>query len=175
MANGSSRVLVVLVSLVVGFAAGWGLFSGPKKPLPARPSVAQDWKIFVGPDDPCVLKDANGNDASVQRVARGKHHIEWESADRKSLLYIIAHVPPCEIAPFPKWQKIGTDSNKNDLYLIGDGTSSKVDSGKPDLRACPSNDTLPKTWIKYDQYLQIYGQPGPPVFRSCDGMIIIDP
>ena len=176
MANGSTRTLAVIISLIVGFAVGWLLHRGPKKVQHPRPTVAQDASILIGPDDPCTLKFASGGDATTIELKRGRDKAQWDSANNKDgnkfPIYIIAHVPKCSTNPFPKGTKIGTDADGNDVYLIGDGTKTHEETGVIDASACPTTDVDDQTtYIKYDQFIQIKGLG---VFRSCDGMIIID-
>lgn len=173
MPSGTSRILLV-VTLVVGFAAGWLLRPPPPAALP-KPGPSKAWHITVGPD-PCTLTDADVPShpkAPPQKVDRKQpHSITWTS-DANENLYIVLHVPgACATQPFANAKKLGQqDADGRDLYLVGDGKAARVESGRVDANACPSDESNQKTWIKYDQCLQLKGQDQ---FWCCDGWIIVE-
>jgi hypothetical protein len=177
MGNGSSRIASVLLSLILGFVAG--LVIGPRfhgrevsKTMnpPVTPPPPKSWNIKVG-SDPCNLNDDDdgGKKATWQTVTKSLHNIKWH-ADSK--MYIVLHVPYCENNPFPNATLLpNKDHESRSLYLIGDGTTNSVDSGKVNQNACSSDSGDQDTWIKYDQCIQYKNGP----FLCCDGWIIIKP
>jgi len=183
MANGSSRFLGMLVSLIIGFAVGWFVRTAPAPPPPPpppppsqitatpspqvatatpTPPPAGDWDVAIG-DDPCDLSDP------AQTVQLGKNKIKWHSKSGRKI-YVILHVPPCpnpnSDPPFANASPAGSAGGMN-LWVIGTGGTASIDSGKVNANQCPN------TWIKYDQYIQI--APHSSVYRYCDGWIIIKP
>ena len=183
MANGSSRFLGVLVSLIIGFAVGWFVHTAPT-PAPPPPPPQQvtpspspqmatptptppppgDWDVAIG-DDPCDLSDP------LVVVQVGKNKIKWHSRSGRKI-YVILHMPPCSNPnsdpPFANAYQVGTANGMN-LWAIGNGGTASIDSGKVNANQCPSGSNP----IKYDQYIQV--APHSNLFRYCDGWIIIKP
>lgn len=175
-----ARILLVILSVLVGIGAGWLLRSAIKTARVGKPPAAKPWHIKVGPD-PCTMTDDDvllNPLAPLQTVSRNmslKHSIQWHS-DAKEDLYILLHVPEsCLVTPFANAKPLYIqDSDRRHLYLLGDGKNGKIDSGAVDPGACPSDPTDQSTWIKYDQCLRL-PSPNQDLFWCCDGMIIIKP
>jgi hypothetical protein len=189
MANGSSRFLTVLISLIIGFGAGWLLHTAPVLPPPPpppplltpspspttvtpvpSPPPPADWDVAIG-DNPCDLTDPNGQKSDLQVVQKGKNKIKWHSKHGQHI-YLVLHVPPCSNPnsdpPFANAFNVGSANGKS-LWAIGDGSKSNIDSGKVNANQCPSDPSNQSTWIKYDQFIQTPQGP----FLYCDGWIII--
>ncbi|HEY6929132.1 MAG TPA: hypothetical protein VJA66_05595 [Thermoanaerobaculia bacterium] len=177
MANGTSRFLAIVLSLIIGFAVGW-FAHVPGKPHPPRPDLvkaiaAKDWDVTIE-DDPCDLNcdDPNNPDkpkpCDVQAVTGGKT-IKWHSRHGQNV-YIDLQVPDCSQLgsdpPFDNATYIGSGIGFK-YWRIGDGTKSNIDSGKTNPKLCYSKDD-PSTWIKYEQFIQIKGE-----WQHCDGWIIV--
>jgi hypothetical protein len=174
MANGSSRVLLVILGLALGFAAG--RFFRPTVSTPTDThrqtivAAAKPWKIKIGPDA-CTLSDLDQGEQQITVPTpvskKTGDNIVWRSHNKKDKIYIVLHVPlQCDGQPPPFKNAVPLaqqDAQGRDLYLIDNGSPS-VDSGPVDPNAC-------ETQIKYDQFLQIEGKG---LFYGCDGMIIID-
>jgi hypothetical protein len=190
MANGSSRFLAVLISLVIGFAVGWFIHapapppppSPTPTPMPITPSprppkatpipvpTAGDWDITIG-DDPCKLTDPKGSDAYVQAVEPGQNRIKWHA---KGLhlqdVYVVLEVPDCpplgSDPPFEKAILVGSSPNGKSLWMIGPGKN--IDSGKANAKLCPSDPSNGDKCIKYTQFIKLSDG-----WHKCDGWIIV--
>jgi len=179
MANGSSRVLPVIISLVVGAVLGLLLgrqaqqLKAPPAEAPAARIPEQDWSINVGLD-PCDLK-AHGQKAAWQRISKkGYHSVIWHSL-YGGRLTIRIHVPKGCTVPFPGMTPAGKDGDGLEMYsFIGaDGqcytSPASKDACETDEPGDP-NDTDPKHFKNLYKYDQIIANG-----KECDGWIIIKP
>jgi hypothetical protein len=189
----SPWAIVLLVGLGVGFVVGWLIGrGGTPQPVPvptpvvtieARPTptpvpttplptpactrgVAQDWKLYVGPDDPCRVVDGNGKPVPLAYISsHGHNKIEFRPLDSKKKLEIIIHVPP-DFPPLFKNLAPNTYDQQNRVLsyrvFCNDFANDKLCS----TGLAQDLDDSAYICYKYDQVLN--GKP-------CDAHIIIQP
>ena len=164
MANGSSRVLPVILSVVVAFAAGWLVGrSATAQPAPApKPTVvAGDHYIRVGP----TAKEVSEPQAEISQSQ--DHRVVWTAKDPKHALTIAF-----KAIDFPRaagGEPPFAGPNGKDLEIkCNPGSFCNPGPINPKLPKLTRNQKLN---YKYWQILD-----GPSGYHDqADGMIIIDP
>lgn len=150
MPNGSSRVLPVILSLVVGFAAGWFFRPTPPPPPPAIPKGTS--VILVGP---------KASDLTIPKIKISKTD--------EDVLFWIAKKKDQQL-----WIELDDD------IFEGKSTQGKYARYRVqcDGRRCFSGEIKPDTPAdpnKEHKYWQILLDSAGTELDHADGMIIIDP
>ena len=174
---------IALVGVVAGFVVGRGTVPSPLPlptpvPTPAPtavptppptptcppPGTATNWKLGVGPDDPCQVVDEKGQVVPYAFISRkAGNSIEWRPLNNKRLLQIVIHVPAGSPQPFRDVAPNGY--NQQNQVISFSVFCNDFDPNKP-CSTGPALSSADYGCYKYDQILD---------GKVCDARIIIQP
>ena len=174
MANGSSRVLPVIVSLALGFAVGWLLHTQPSPPPPVAVPTATPPTVAVTPTPTLIAghhaiavgpkaKDLSDDPAPISKEK--DHRARWLAQDPNLTLKIVFYAKDFGAPKEPPF--IGP--RDTDLIITCDPKKRVCDPGKINPRLEPKEGEEGKLHFKYWQYLD-----GPGFHDEADGMVIIE-